>query len=203
LDLDFERAGDSVTLDLRLDSFLAARLRIAVGTVDVGARAHLSGARVRARSGDGSVEARVARLNDFRLLLGSVEIDASELEAQALKVGWGRAGFELDASDVVAPALGVVAGGARVGCRAVRARSISVRGDRVLVEGLETAGSTVELDLARPPTDSEAVAGTKAGQDGPPAVDWSLLDGLAGRVQVDATDDVTVPVIGHRRATHP
>jgi hypothetical protein len=81
----------SVRLDLELERLQAALLRIDLPTVSVRAAVDLSNARLSVLNGEGRVEAKVARLKNFRLELAGPGVNAATLIAEDLMAGRGRA----------------------------------------------------------------------------------------------------------------
>lgn len=60
-----------------------------------------------------------------------------------------------------------------------------------------------ELELGSPTGAPRGAPDDTASTSSAPVVDWNLLDGLSGDIDVDLFVDVRVPVLGTRQATHP
>lgn len=174
---DRERFG----LQLRAGTATASRLVLRIGDHVIEGQVELAGARLRIDGPEGVVFAERVVLGDVSLALGAVRLRLDRVAGVHVAVGWGRDGLRIEA------------------------------------EGIEIATGGFELALPEPaPAETAAearpeVAPEAAGEAierAPRALPFSredvlaLLDGVAGDVNVDLGVDLTVPVIGRRRATH-
>jgi hypothetical protein len=201
----YEQHGDELKLDLHAGEAFASRL-----TVDVlSAGARVSGEvridemRLSVDGGSGRIEGKRVEIVDFKLRWGEMEVSAPRAEAEEMVIGWGE-GFLLEAATLQASDLDVTLG-------SPRAKLVS-RGVRL--EGLRIFGGEVDLRAAAVETlafeasftgEGEPETGPSAPREGArtsPFVDLAILDGLGGELNVNLFVDISVPVIGSRRATH-
>jgi hypothetical protein len=198
VEVALEQTASALSLDVTATSLVAAALDVAVDDVLVRGRATLTGARLSVRGDEGSLSAERVELAGFLLRIGDLELAAEGLDGVSVQIAWGAAGFRLDATSIAGPALRMTAKDTRVEARGVALSALSVAGAGFTLgsgtaEALQTA-----LALSTAPSTREPSAG--AGSE--PVVDWGFLDALSGEIDVDVAVDVTVPIIGHRKATH-
>lgn len=171
----FEQAGAGVRAELQADGAEAARLRITIALP----------------SGKLSITGRVM-LSGVRL-----RIEAASGGVFAEKLVLSDVALELAGSTVAVDALEgahVAVDWGREGVR-VRAASASIGAATVVATFAPPAEATAAADV--PATTEPPARRPGAWRDLLPA-----LDGLAGQLDVDVGVDITVPVLGSRRATH-
>ena len=161
-----------VRCELRAGRAEAVALRLAVGELALVGRVELGGARLRIDGPHGAVFAERVTLSGLVLELPGIRLELDAIEAGTVAIEWGPAGVRVRAASATLGAAGLAA--------------------------------TIPAPTAAPIAASAAAPAPSAGVPLPPAVQrlLPLLDGLAGQLDVDLGLDLTVPVIGRRRATH-
>jgi hypothetical protein len=104
-----------------------------------------------------------------------------------------------------------LSGSVELGADRLKAKNVDVswgnRGYSVKVGELELPKARLEADISASLGASEASPSKALPAPGSksraPIVEWNTLDGLAGTLNVDLFVDMSVPVIGTRKATHP
>lgn len=203
-----ELKGDSTRLEVGASSLEAPEVSILVDDVAVKGRAALEGVRLVVRGDVGSLSAAKVDLAAFTLRIDDVDVGTESLRGSAVEIGWGDpSGFRLDAGTLRAPALGVELPKTKVALDGVDVTAVSLRGDDVAVGHVAIETSRVALDLSddAPSAAAPAAAPTAPASESAatePFIDFRVLDGLNGRIDVDVSVDLTVPIIGRRHATH-
>jgi hypothetical protein len=201
--VEFEQRPERTSLELHAD-VRAEHLAVEIGSIRVEGAVHIDGMCVRVRGSHGSIEAQRVTFSSFSASFGAVTLAAERLVAERLVIGWGE-GFRLQAQALDGPVLRVEAGETRVRATSVELRELAVHGVHVTLgeAKIGSAGISASFTPAAPEGEQpEAVADPTASNARPLPIDWRLLDGLHGDVGVDLAVDLTVPVIGRRRATH-
>jgi hypothetical protein len=139
----------------------------------------------------------------LRLQVGELEL-SGRLELRGVRLRIDGDDGVVVAEHAVCSELELVIAGTRAEVARLEARHLVVawgeEGLRVEIDELELASGRVAIDF---PRRSEPAQPAKAPLD--PAIigdAMRLLDGLSGDVNVDLGLDLTVPVLGRRRATH-
>ena len=206
LGVTVERTSDHLQLDTNAASLAASELEVVIDDVAVRGRVHLAGVKLAVKGEHGSLSAERVSIEAFSLRLGDVEIGADVVRGAAVTIAWGGP-FVLRAGALESPALRVVTPAARVLLNDVAVNAFVLDGGKVTAGRAAVRGARVEARLA-----SGAERSSSAGSSSTPApspagtrdvlVDPSLLDALHGHLDVDVELDLTVPIIGRRRATH-
>jgi hypothetical protein len=185
----------------------AARLKLEAGGTTLETELRIHGARLWIGGSEGRIEGDRAHARELRLQVGGSDARAQELRAEHLRLGWGEQGFWLEAAILEGPSVTVGVGAGVVEARGLRAVGFSLHGSDVAVQEASVGGARVDLTwVAAGPTDGpvaeprERAPAARAAVA--PSFDWRALDGLSGEVNVDLHVDLTVPIIGRRRATH-
>ena len=207
LRVEFESKGDHTVLDM-LSQVRAEQLAIDTGSIHLQGVARIDGMRVRVDGNHGRIEAEYVSLSGFEADVGAARIRADSLVADGLVIAWGDA-FTLEARSVRAPALEVEAGGTHLQASELAVEALAQCGSQVTLGGASVAKvaigyaavtETAPETGAPPEPEPEPVQPKRDAGDG--SFDWRLLDGLRGELGIDLSLDLTVPVIGRRRATH-
>jgi hypothetical protein len=202
----FARPNDGeVELDLEAGAVQVTALTVEVGTVHVRGELRVEGFRLWVRGGEGRIEGDRVHVSGFGLRVGSADVAATELDAEGLRLGWGEGGFWMEARTLSGPSVQLSVGGVRVDARGVTVRDLALQGPKVSLGEVQVTGAVVSGTVPpKAPTREAAAAPEPAARPSAqgPTFDWRLLDGISGQVDVDMHVDLTVPVIGHRRATH-
>ncbi len=207
--LTLEQAKTALALDVTAASLLALDLNVAVDDVVVRGRATLTGARLSVRDDEGSLSAAGVELRSFLLRIGDLEMTAEALTGISVQIAWGAAGFRLVATSIDGPSLLVTAKDVRVDARGVALGAFSLADGAITIGTVVAASARTALSLAAdtsqpasPPAPPPAADLAAEPPLAVPLVDYGVLDGLSGELDVDVLVDVTVPIIGHRKATH-
>jgi len=175
-------------------------LSIETPTVSVRGRARMLGVRLGVHPGSGTLTAQRVLLSAVELRVGGVTVTVPDLVWEDFSMGWGDV-FRLEASALATATLDVATAMVSAQLRDVRIETFALVDGDVSVGRARVGRGSVAAQIppaAEPSEDDEA--------SGPSAVsallDWALLDGVSGQLDVDAAVDVTVPVIGSRKATH-
>lgn len=172
-------AGD-LRCDLLADRADGVRLQLAfglpTGQLVISGRAVLTGARLQINDETGAVFADKLALTDVVLELAGTKVDIESLDGTHVAIEWSSAGVRVRASS------------ATLGAASAAAAELATRA--------ATATPTDPAAEQQPAETSTSLL--------PPALQalLPLLDGLAGQLDVDLGLDLTVPVLGRRRATH-
>jgi hypothetical protein len=185
-------------------SVVARALKLALGERRIACDARARDLVIDQSAVAGSVAAESLELGDLQSALGALLVRWSRAVFDRLRVDWQSDGGALFAT----------AGGAVNGL-ALTGPGVELEVARVeLPGGLRTSGRTVAIpelvipelvitiadvsELLRRPAAAPAAAAPAVRKP----VDLGFLDRLGGRVEVDLTIDISLPVIGSRRKTH-
>lgn len=210
-----EQAPARFALDVRGRSVAANDLRLAVSDVVIEGRPLLEGARLVVQGDEGRLSAERLRVGELGLRLGEVVASADVLDATSVEIAWGGSGFRFVAGSAMIPSLHVDVAGSAVAARGLAVTTLSVHDGSfsaasVTIEKSEvaaplTGGSRSREgvgDAAPEPAREQAREAREPSGERVPLVDWRVLDGLSGQIDVDVTVDLTVPILGRRKATH-
>jgi hypothetical protein len=202
-----EVTNDPDALVLAIDAQTASTPSLAVELEGFRLRgkASFTKLRVAVTGGEGRIEAERVDMSNVSVHAGGVEIVADALSGEGLAIGWGKEGFRFDAKRLEGPALRVGAGAVQIEANALRAHDVAVRGSEVAVSRATVAAGSLSIAFAPAPERSSAPPRASAAPPpaaGLPFFDWRVLDGISGDLRVDLALDLTVPILGRRRATH-
>jgi hypothetical protein len=204
----FAQGGGHTELDVGSHG-LHAQLEIDAGSVRLRGEARMQGTQLQLRDAEGRIEAEVARVENFRLQVGELVLSAPELSADELVVGWGEGGFKLEAKRLSGVALSLTVGALKLSGEGLELDRLSVRGANVSFASARVEQASLSAVFGRDGADESArdtVPHAPAELRSPAKkrklFDYALLDGLSGTLHIDAVVDMTVPIIGNRRATH-
>jgi hypothetical protein len=201
----------SLSLDASAGSVVTADLAITVDDVVLAFGATLTDAHLTVRDAEGSLTAERVEMHDFSLRVGDLQLAAGAVGGRAVAIRWGAQGFAMNAAGLAAPALDVTSGDLRLALTSVDIEAFTLDGPTVtarratvgagrLALALSTSSSAPAVAAPTAPTATTATTATAATRT--PFFDWRALDGLSGEIDVDVEVDLTVPLIGHRKATH-
>jgi hypothetical protein len=203
-----ERRDGETHLDLTSATVHAGELTVETPSVYVQGELRVEGLRLQVDGGEGRIEGDKVHAARFTLGVGDTKATAPEVQARGLRLGWGEAGFWMRAEQLAAPSLRVALNGLQLHAHGVAVEGFHLHGPQVSVATgrLERASVSArfsapsgEVAAPEPPPDRGGERPSRAPQV---PFDWRLLDGLSGDIGVDLAVDLTVPVIGRRRATH-
>lgn len=187
------------------DTFASGReIALSVAGFDVRGQLSLEGAHLHLAGREGTVTASKLVITNVTIMGRGLRIGGQELVGANVSASWGDSGVRLSATNVSIRALQVIGDhepldGTLV-LEGVTLAELAVNGDDVRLAQLRIA--TTKADVAVPA--HEADASKSSAPSTGSVVDRLLgvLDRLTGHVNVDLGLDLTVPVIGRRRATH-
>ena len=208
LSLSKDATGLSLEMAADLD---ATVLCVETPTLTVRGKARFQGARLRVQGGEGRLTAARATLEGVEFRMKGVTARAPDLRWDGFVLGWGEV-FRLEGARLEATALTVGMPQVALEGREVAVEGFALADGDVSFVGLALGRAEVHVDLKKAEADAaepDAAEADAAETDahglapgGLPLFDLRLLDGISGRVRADVTVDVSVPVIGSRRATH-
>lgn len=199
LGVTLEQSPERLALDVRAASLAARELGVEIDDVRVQGRVELAGAKLTVDDGGGEIFAERAAFEGLSLRLGEIELAADEARGTAVMIGWGRRGFRLAAGSLEASALRLVAPAARVVAEDVALSGLSLDRGAVAVNRGAAKSARIEATFGAAGESGAAASGAPSGE---PLMDLGALDALGGQLDVDVEVDLTVPIIGRRRATH-
>ena len=210
LGVALEQIKSQLVLLATATSLDAPDLNVAVDEVLVRGRIALTSPRLSVHGDEGSLSSQRVELAGFVLRIGDVELTAETLVGVSVEIAWGTAGFRLVAGSLEAPSLQFTAPDVRLAASNVAVSELSLHGAKLSLgrAALERGDLTVSLAPAPAPAPARASAPPPAparASAPPPApalFDWRVLDTLSGQLDVDVVVDLTVPIIGRRKATH-
>ena len=212
LGVTLERSTESLGLDTKASSLAASELDIDIDDVAIRGRVHFEDVKLTVNGEAGTLAAESVAIEAFSLRLGDVALHADVIRGAAVAIAWGTT-FGLSADSLAAPSIQMQTPAARVGANDVELSTFRLDGGKVTARRASARGARVEAKLAS--SESSNAAGrpaTAVPQATPVPVatstsreslfDSSVLDALHGQLDVDVELDLTVPIIGRRRATH-
>lgn len=205
LGVALERTTDRLGLDTNATSLAASELDIEIDDVAVRGRVHLAGVKLLVQGERGSLSAERVAIEAFSLRLGDVELGADTVQGAAVTIAWGDT-FGLRAGALAAPAVRVVTPTARVLASDVTVTAFVLDGGKVTAGRAAARSARVEARLGNAEPSRPSSPASSGAPPAPAATDAlfdpSVLDALSGQLDVDVELDLTVPIIGRRRATH-
>jgi hypothetical protein len=159
------------------------------------------------------MSAEQVEVSDFSLRVGDLELRSPAMSGRRVAIRWGAKGFALDAVTLDAASLEVSSGAdMRVALAGVHVDALALDGPTIAAGHVAAERGRAEVAIAPPqskaatanaaPTETPGKALPEAGGDNARFLDWRALDTLSGEIDVDVEVDLTVPLIGHRKATH-
>jgi hypothetical protein len=191
-------------LELKLSGLGAAKLELSMGNLQIVARVEGRGLVLQSGPAVGVLRAQHALFSTLEVRTASLSVKLPALEVEGLLVDWGGDDFRLEALKLEGGELTLEQAGAKLHGDGLHVLGLSVVGANVQVAHASLARLDLAAELPAPtsqPAASQPTASTPA-VSAPPIFDYELLNGLAGRLNVDVAVDLAVPIIGRRRATH-
>lgn len=189
------------------DTMVSGReIALTVGGFQVRGQVSLDGAHLHLAGREGTVTATRLLINSVTVMGHGLRLGGQQLEATNATVSWGDAGPRIQAASVRIGALQVIGDhepldGTLV-LEGVTLANLAVNGGDVRLSQLRI--DATKADIAMPARDADAARSPSPSGDSSILVRvLDVLDRLTGHVNVDLGLDLTVPVIGRRRATHP
>jgi len=204
LGLVLEQTRALLTLAAKTGALEANDLELTGDSVLVRGRVKLTAPELTVRGDEGALSSQHVEIADFVLRIGDLEFSASMLRGDAVKIGWGAGGFRLSATTLSSPVLRVNAADVQLTAGGVAVSALSLEGPLLSMASLAIQSGQAVIGF-RP---SSAGASPSRASNAPPAppaealFDWRALDTVSGQLDVDVAVDLTVPIIGRRKATH-
>jgi hypothetical protein len=197
--LDQSKSG--LVFAATMASLTAQDLDIKVDDVHVRGRVKLLSPELAVQGSEGSLAASYVEIADFVLRIGDLELAADSLLGRAVKIAWGAAGFRLTAATLEAPVLRMTTKDVQLAASAVAVSSFALDRAGIAITRAGLEGGQLTLGL-RPSSSDAPAPSAAAAPAAEPLIDWRTLDTLSGQLDVDVAVDLTVPIIGRRKATH-
>lgn len=193
-----------VVIDAEAGEVHATPLRVDVTTVGVRVEGevHVESMRLSVDDGRGEVSGLRVQMRDFSFTWGEIEVRAPRAEARGMLIGWGELFvLEIDVLDVPELDLLLRSPEMRIRARKVRLERARIHGGEIELGSASAEAISLSLELGEKSADEPATApdGEAKAKKG---VDLSLLDGVDGELNVDLFVDLSLPILGSRRATH-
>lgn len=203
LALTRDGAGLRLQLSAEVD---AAKLGIDTPSLSVRGRARLAGATLSVTPGAGALTAAHVEVEGLTLRAGGVTVTAPTLRWEGFAMSWGEA-FRLEGQRLVAASVEVSTGRVTLHLHDAALDRFALANGDLTADGVSFGRAEVLASLGGDgPRETAGEAAPTAAPPPvaarPPLVDLNLLDAISGRVDVDVSVDVTVPILGSRRATH-
>lgn len=205
---ELDVAEGHTSLDAAAATIVAGGSAVDAGAFHVDGQVRLDQLKLEVRDGKGHLEFGEIEVKGFSLRAGPIGVEAQSVVAKNLRIGWGN-GLELSAESLSAAGARLsVAGHGELRSRAFTARDASWRAGRARVGAVSLGEAQVAANLPELPASSAASAA--AHKERLAALLRSakldaylgIFDALFGHVDVDVQVDVSLPVIGSRRAVH-
>ncbi|MDB4944910.1 MAG: hypothetical protein JWP97_4444 [Labilithrix sp.] len=192
-------SGERLTLAATMTE-LACDLSVDVGVVAIRGKARLHAPALAVEGEEGSLRSAEIEISDFSLTIGDLALGADVLRGQDVEMVWGGAGFRLRAASLGAGTLRAATGDVALSAHGCSATSFLLDGPSIAAGRFAVGSGHVSIGLRPAPPAGESRAPTRA--PAVPLLDPALLDRVSGQLDVDVAVDLTVPVIGRRKATH-
>jgi hypothetical protein len=210
-----KRVGEGpVRLHLSCESLATQALAVKVGSVEVAFSAELRGVELEVNGARGRLAATSVEFHSFRLSVAGFQLVATTLDLGPIAIGWGNE-FQLRAEALSAAVLDIALD--RIVLRATQLTLAAVHTSGIDVDVRALSAARGELRFVR--TEARADAGEQAlstneaseraggtrtdtqEDAAKPLLDWTLFDGLSGRVHVDVGVAYKLALF-ERRAVH-
>ena len=204
LALTRDAAGLRLQLSAEVD---AEALGIDTPSLSVRGRARLVGAKLSVTPGAGALTASYVEIEGLTLRTGAVTVTAPALRWEGFAMSWGEV-FRLEGQRLVAASVEVSTGRVTLQLHDATVDRFTFAGGDLTADGVSLGRAEVLAALGgdapetAPPGEGTATPNAPPVTSHTPLVDLNLLDAVSGRVDVDVSVDVTVPILGSRRATH-
>lgn len=179
----------------------ATPLQVNVGSLILSAELELLSFTLELVGAAGQVRAEAATFRSLRVQSGELSLTCPALEAENLTIGWGDPAFRLDCDVAKAPEWTLSYGAWSSRASGIELGQVHVRGGEVQIHKASLArveaSSEFSTSAERPPKER-----AESSESELPLWDPALLDGLSGKLIADIEVDLSVPYLGHRRATH-
>lgn len=204
LAVDGATTSGELELALKLGGLGATKLELSVGNLRIIGQVDGQGLSLFSGPAVGRLRAENAVFSSLEVRTASLSVALPSLKVEGLLVDWGGDDFVLEASKLEGGELTLEQAGAKLRGSGLAVSGLRVLGASVQVAQASLARLDVAAELSAPVPDStrERDASPSNQASAPPVFDYELLNGLAGRLDVDVAVDLAVPIIGRRRATH-
>lgn len=186
----------------------ASTLSLSLNVSGVELRGELRAQNLRLKLGEGGGQISAAEMSveGFEIRSGDLTAQAASFSGGGVRISWGDAGLRIAAESLAGPSLSLALAAGRVEFGAWSVEGLSFGGGSIEVARGSVSEAKVDLSFGNlEGNPSELIDVEPAVVASPHRIkilDWRVLDALRGEFNVDLEVDVTVPVIGHRRAVH-
>lgn len=200
---------ETLSLELQCAELRAPELGLTVGALRLRGELEARGLALTIDEGKGRLTCAEAIFRGFELHSEAVRLVLPELRVTGLVTDWSGE-FLLEADTAAATQLSLARDGATATLHDLALAALVSAGRQLSLGQLRLGRAELELDLLAlrgKPVDGLPPAASDGELDGSALSPWSgldprLLDGLAGRADADLHVDLTVPILGRRRAKH-
>lgn len=205
VEMSLQQSAGHFAMNLRSPSVELRDFALTIGELEIRGTIRVHGFRLVVGDDASQVSGDIVEIESFELRTGGIALSVELLAGSRIVIGWGKPGLRLAAESLKASALRFDAGKARVRAHGVVADEVVFGAGEFTLGRASVASADVTADLfsdggAPVSRRSERPRGSQ--RPNTPWVSWSTLDRVAGHVDVDVDVDLTVPILGHRKATH-
>lgn len=193
-------------LSLRARALRGTRLVLTLDGLRVLGELDAGDVKLELGGGRGVLQAAKVVLRAAELQNRELTLEAALLSAGELTVRWGEGAVEVAFTELAAGPMSLHVQGSKLRTEELRASGLVLHGADLRVRELRCAAVEVDAQLPSKPearADAEPDEGQSADAERALQLfDYTLLDGLSGRLHSDVAVALHVPVLGQRRATH-
>lgn len=177
----------------------ATQLEVRVGALVIRAELEAQSLTLELVGSAGQVRAEKATFRGLHVQSGELSITSPALDVENLTIGWGDPQFRIDCDAARAEECAFKRDAWSARASGLELSQVHVRGSEVSVDRVRFAHveGSAEFAHGRPSEPRPQATTPKL-----PLWDMALLDRLAGNLIADIEVDLSVPILGRRRATH-
>ncbi|AKU94783.1 hypothetical protein AKJ09_01447 [Labilithrix luteola] len=206
VEMSLEQRPGHFALDLRSPSVELRGFALGIGELELRGTIRVHGFRLSIGDEASQVSGDIVEIESFELRTGNVALSVELLAGTRIAIGWGKPGFRLGAESIKASALRFDAGKTRIRAHGFVADDVAFASGGLTLAHASVASAEVTADLfsevGAAPASRRSERPRASQVPRTPWVSWTTLDRVAGNVDVDVDVDLTVPILGHRKATH-
>lgn len=206
VELSLQQSVGHFAMNLRSPSVELRGFALTIGDLELRGTIRVHGFRLVVGDDASQVSGDIVEIESFELRTGNIGLSVELLAGSRIVIGWGKPGLRLAAESLKASALRFDAGKARVRAHGVVADDVVFGAGEFTLGRASVASADVTADLfsegSGVPASRRSERPRASQAPKTPWVAWSTLDRVAGNVDVDVDVDLTVPILGHRKAMH-